>query len=240
MPPGRLYDYANTFVGQRISIIEGVAQVIVYGSASAVRAQIDPGMIANMGISAQEISNALQTSNQYQPLGQFDGDYASSTIYDNGAVINADSYDPLIMVYRNGAPVRLRDVATVIDSRQNDRSFRRYIDNNINQPSVTLAVQRQPGANAVEVAKNVQALLNDVKSQTSGGFGPYCALRSLNLYQGIYSRSAIHTGIGLYSSCVGDLPIHGQYQGDHYPLSRHAHGHYCDFCGDLPYWLYTR
>ncbi len=168
LTPGKLYDYANTFVGQRISIIEGVAQVLVYGSATAVRAQIDPAMLANMGISAQDISSALQTSNQYQPLGQFDGNYTSATIYDNGAVITADAYDPLIMVYRNGSPVRLRDIATVIESRQNDRSFRRYIDKDIDQPSVTLAVQRQPGANAVEVANNVQALLNDVKSQLPG------------------------------------------------------------------------
>ena len=168
MTLGQLYDYANTFVGQRISIIEGVAQVFVYGSPTAVRAQVDPGRLAYLGLTSADISNAMANSNQYQPLGQFDGDHGASTIYDNGAVLNADAYNPIIMAYQNGAPVRLEDVATVLDSLQNDRSYRKYINANVSQPAVTLAVQGQPGANAVEVADAVHALLDSIKSQLPG------------------------------------------------------------------------
>lgn len=168
MTLGELYEYANTFIGQRISIIEGVSQVIVYGSPSAVRAQIDPGLIASLGITSEDISAAIAGQNQYQPLGQFDGTFTSSTIYDNGGLLKAKDYNPLVVAYRNGSPVRLRDLGTALDSLQNDRSGRRYIDKNFDQPSVTLAIQRQPGANAVKVANNIRNLLADLEKQLPG------------------------------------------------------------------------
>lgn len=168
MRQGELYDYANTFVGQRISIIEGVAQVLVYGSPSAVRAQVDPGQLAYLGITQGNVADALNNGNQYQPLGQFDGDYTASTIYDNGALITANAYDPLIVAYKNGGPVRLQDIATTVDSLQQDRAMRRYIDRQVDQPSVTLAVQRQPGANAVKVADAVRELIASISSQLPG------------------------------------------------------------------------
>lgn len=163
MTLGKLYDYGNTFIGQRISIIDGVSQVSVYGSPFAVRAQVDPGFLASLGLTQKEIATAIQQGNQYQPLGQIDGTHKSSLIYDNGGLFNADAYDKLIVTYRNGSPVRLDDVSTVVNSLQNDRSMRRYLNKNTDQPSVTLAVQRQPGANAVKVAKAVRKLVNDLK-----------------------------------------------------------------------------
>ena len=168
MTLGELYDYANTFIGQRISIIEGVSQVTVYGSPSAVRAQIKPGLLASLGLTLQDLSISIANTNQYQPLGQFDGTYTASTIYDNGGVFKAPDYDPLIVAYRNGAPVRLKDVGVVLDSLQMDRSSRRFIDKTMNQPSVTLAVQRQPGANAVKVADAVRELISSLEKQLPG------------------------------------------------------------------------
>jgi len=168
MTRGEIYDYANTFIGQRISIIEGVAQVFVYGSPKAVRVQMDPGLTASLGLTQQAISAAIGNANQYLPLGQFDGLNSAAVIYDNGGLLTADSYLPLIAAYRNGAPVRLKDIGVVVESLQNDRASRRFITHEIDQPCVTLAVQREPGANTVMVAEAVRSLLNDVKGQLPG------------------------------------------------------------------------
>lgn len=163
MTQGELYDYANTVIGQRISIIEGVSQVQVFGSPFAVRAQLDPGMIARMGITQKEIATAMANENQYNPLGQLDGTFNSATIYDNGGLFNADEYGSVIVAYRDNAPVYLHHIGKVLNSLQNDRGVRRYIDKNVDQASVTLAVQRQPKANAVTVARDIHALLENLK-----------------------------------------------------------------------------
>lgn len=163
MTQGELYDYANTVMGQRISIIEGVSQVQVLGSPYAVRAQLDPGMIARMGITQQDVATALANENQYNPLGQLDGTYDAATIYDNGGLYNANQYDNTIVAYRNNAPVYLHHIGKVVDSLQNDRSVRRFIDKNIDQAMVTLAVLRQPSANAVNVARDIHELLEKLK-----------------------------------------------------------------------------
>lgn len=165
---GELYDYGNTFAGQRISILNGVAQVNVYGSPFAVRAQIDPGIAASMGITLQEIANAISDGNQYQPLGQLDGTHTAPLIYDNGGLYKAASYIPLIVVYRNGSPVALGDLGNVYDSTQNDRTFRRYIDSKIDETCVVLAVQGQPGANIVKVADSVRKILPEIEKQLPG------------------------------------------------------------------------
>lgn len=163
MTEGELYDYAYTVMGQRISIIEGVSQVQVYGSPPAVRAQLDPGMIARMGISQLDVATAIANQNQYNPLGQLDGIYTAATIYDNGGLLNADQYKSVIVSYRNNAPVYLRDIATVVSSLQNDRGTRHIVTRTLDQPAVTLAIQRQPGANSVTVANNIHQLLEDLK-----------------------------------------------------------------------------
>lgn len=162
---GEIYDYANTLIGQRISILEGVAQVSVYGSPRAVRIQVDPGFLASIGLTSEEISLAVAAGNQYQPLGQFDGETEAQLIYDNGALYQPPDYEDLIVTYRNGAPVRLKEVATVINGLKSDRSSRRYIHDGKDQPNVTLAIQRQAGANAIEVSDAIQKLLAELKPQ---------------------------------------------------------------------------
>lgn len=168
MTDGELYDYANTLIGQRISIIEGVSQVVVYGSPSAVRAQVDPGLVASLGLTMQDLAANVNLANQYQPLGQFDGTFSTQIVYDNGALLQADGYEPVIVAYRNGSPIRLEDLGKVVDSIQNDRGVRRFVDQKRNQPSVVLAVQRQPGANAVKVADAINALLSSIENQLPG------------------------------------------------------------------------
>lgn len=168
LTPGELYDYGNTLVGQRISVIDGVAQVSVYGSPSAVRAQVDPGKLAALNLTLDDLSTAIARGNQYQPLGQLDGSYTATTLYDNGGLYGASQYRPLIVAYKNGSPVRVGDLGTVVDSMQNDRSTRRYWEKGIDQPSVTLAILRQPGANTVKVANAIRKLLPTLESQLPG------------------------------------------------------------------------
>lgn len=168
MSKGELFDYATTFIGQRISIIEGVSQVIVYGFASAVRAQVDPGVLGSLGLTFQGVADSIFKGNQYQPLGQFDGHHIAEIIYDNGALLKAEDYDPLIVAYRNGAPIRLGSLGKVVDSVQVDRGDQRFIDEKLNQPAVILAVQQLPRANAVKVADAVRDLLANMKGQLPG------------------------------------------------------------------------
>lgn len=165
MTDGKLYDYANTFIGQRISIIDGVSEVVVFGYASAVRAQVDPAHVSSLGITLEDLATSIANQNQYQPLGQFDGTFVSSTIYDNGALYDAEEYGSVIVAYRNGAPVRLRDLGQVVDSVQNDRGEQRYVDETIDQPAIILAIQQQPSANAVKVANAIKELLADLEKQ---------------------------------------------------------------------------
>src|SRR5262249_37223630 len=115
-----------------------------------------------------EVASAISAGNQYQPLGQFDGTYTATTIYDTGGLTNAAAYQPLIVAYKNGSPVRLEDAGRVLDSLQNDRSNRRHLNKEIDQASVTLAVQRQPGANTVKVADAVRETIALLESQLPG------------------------------------------------------------------------
>lgn len=173
LPLRELYNYAYTLIGQRISILEGVSDVNVFGSPTAVRVQINPGQIASMGITAQEISVALNNSNQYKPLGQLDGNVIASPLYDNGGLKAASQYDNVIVSYKNGSPIYLKDIATTIDSIQKDRTTHFYVNKDIKQPSVTLAIQREPGANAIEVANNILSLIEQLKPQLPGSVELY-------------------------------------------------------------------
>lgn len=168
MAEGEIYDYGNTFIGQRISTLEGVAQVFIYGSPNAVRAQVDPGMLAYLDLTLQDLSLNIANQNQYQPLGQLDGAHTASIIYDTGALYKAQNYQPVIVAYRNGAPIRVENLGDVVNSLQNDRALRRYIDKEIDQPSITLAILGQPGANAVAVADQINNLLLTLSPQLPG------------------------------------------------------------------------
>lgn len=168
MTAGELYDYANTVIGQRISIINGVSDVLIYGSPLAVRAQVDAGLLSSLDLTLQDISTNINRGNQYQPLGQFDGTHSTLIMYDNGGLYQANQYDPLIVAYRNGAPVRVENLGKVVDSLRDDRAMRRYVDQHKNQPNVTLAIQKQPGANAIQVADAIRALLDNLKNQLPG------------------------------------------------------------------------
>ncbi|MGD8376418.1 MAG: efflux RND transporter permease subunit [Acidobacteriota bacterium] len=164
LPLWTLDEYGQTQMAQRISTISGVAQVFVYGSQKyAVRVQLDPRALASRGIGIDEVAGAIQTGNVNLPTGILFGEHKAFTVEADGQLTEAEAYLPLIVAYRDGAPVRLRDLGRVIDSVENDKTAAWYVDRENEQRSVVLAVQRQPGTNTVEVAGAVRALLPDFR-----------------------------------------------------------------------------
>jgi HAE1 family hydrophobic/amphiphilic exporter-1 len=161
LPLSEVDNYAENILAQRISMVTGVAQVNVYGSAKyAVRAQLDPTILASRGISINEVSAAINAHNVNMPSGTLWGPRQAYTVQATGQLTSAEAYRPLVVAYRNGAPVRLQELGRVIDSVQNDKSAAWYN----NKRSVTLAVQRQPGTNTVEVVDSIKALLPSFSS----------------------------------------------------------------------------
>ncbi|GHV53037.1 multidrug transporter [Deltaproteobacteria bacterium] len=155
-------EYGENFIGQRVSMIDGVAQVMVYGSQKyAVRVQVDPQALAAKGVGIDEVAAALASGNVNLPVGSMTGPYTEFTIQSSGKLMNAAAYMPLIVAWRNGAPVRLQEIATVIDSVENDRR-RNWFDG---VPGVTLAIQRQPGTNTVAVVDAIRTMLPILRAQ---------------------------------------------------------------------------
>lgn len=166
LPMSTVDYYAQTILSQRISTINGVAQVQVYGSQKyAVRIAMDPNKMSAWKIGIDEIQTAVENANVNLPTGALDGRYQSFTIQANGQLYNAEYYNPIIVAYRDGAPVRLRDIATVYDSVENDKVRAWFCTREKQQRSVVLAVMRQPGTNTVQVADSIKKLLPVLKAQ---------------------------------------------------------------------------
>ena len=162
LPISTVYEYADTFIAQRISMISGVAQVQVFGSQKfAVRARLDPRALASRKIGIDEVGNALSLGNVNLPTGTLQGDKQTFTIQATGQLYNAADYRPLIVAYRGGSPVRLDELGRVIDSVENDKSANWFN----NKRAVVLAIQRQPGTNTVEVVDSIKKLLPTFSSQ---------------------------------------------------------------------------
>ena len=156
LPLSLVNEYAETQLAQRLSTIPGVAQVQVYGSQKfAVRVQANPDQLASRGVGLDELQQALTQNNVNQPVGQLDGPRQTFAIKDSGQLSNAAAFRPLIVTWRNGAPVRLEDVATPIDSVENTRIASWHVD----QRAIVLAIQRQPGANTIETVDAIKATL---------------------------------------------------------------------------------
>jgi hydrophobic/amphiphilic exporter-1 (mainly G- bacteria), HAE1 family len=155
-------EYAETLIAQRISMVDGVSQVQVYGAMKyAVRAQLDPAALADRGIGIDELEAAIRNANPNTPTGSLYGKYSNLTLQTNAEPKNAADFRPLIVAYRNGAPVRLEQVANVIDSVENNRVASWFNG----RRSITMAVQRQPGTNTVAVVDAIRALMPQFRQQ---------------------------------------------------------------------------
>jgi HAE1 family hydrophobic/amphiphilic exporter-1 len=166
LPMSTLNEYGDTLMAQRISMVDGVAQVMVFGAQKyAVRVQVDPWEMASRGIGIDEVEAAIERANVNLPTGILYGPHRSFTVQASGQLLRAPDYRPLIVAYRGGAPVRLRELGQVIDSVENNKTFAWYCTPERQEPAIVLAVQRQPGTNTVEVAGAVKALLPTFRAQ---------------------------------------------------------------------------
>jgi HAE1 family hydrophobic/amphiphilic exporter-1 len=164
---GQLYDYANTQLGQRISILPGVSRVIVFGTKSALRIKADPSAMAARGISVDDLANAVRNGTSMTGAGQLDGPAGSSILRPQGQIDDRDAYGNLIITQKDGAPVFVHDVARVVDSVENERLTMRFWARGYSVPAgtVVVGVFRQAGANAVEVARGVREVLPAISSE---------------------------------------------------------------------------
>jgi HAE1 family hydrophobic/amphiphilic exporter-1 len=159
-------EYAETTLSQRISTVDGVALVQIYGSQKyAVRVKLDPRALAARGIGLDEVRTALNTNNVNLPAGTIDGADKSVTLQATGQLKSAEGFRNVIVTYRNGAPVRLGDLGEVVDSVQNDKSTSWVARDGKLVRGVQLFVQRQPGTNVIKVADGVKDLLPAFRAQ---------------------------------------------------------------------------
>jgi HAE1 family hydrophobic/amphiphilic exporter-1 len=162
LPLSAVDEYAQTILGQRISMVSGVAQVDVIGSQKfAVRVQLDPNQLAVRQIGVDDVVNAIQRGNVDLPVGTLNAPNRAYTIVSDSQLVNAAAYQPMVVAYRNGAPVRVQDIGKAIDSVENDRVGSWFNG----KRAVILGVQRQPGANVVDVVDAIKAILPGLRAQ---------------------------------------------------------------------------
>ncbi|MCL1889682.1 MAG: efflux RND transporter permease subunit, partial [Desulfovibrionaceae bacterium] len=155
-------EYAENFMAQRISMLQGVAQVSVYGSQKyAVRVEADPELMAAVNIGIDEVARAISSSNTNLPVGTLSGEHREYTLNSSGKLLKAEEFHPLIVAWRDGSPLRLREIAQVRDGVENDRRRNWYNG----KPSMLLAIQRQPGANTVAVVDRIREILPEMRAQ---------------------------------------------------------------------------
>jgi HAE1 family hydrophobic/amphiphilic exporter-1 len=166
MPAWTLDEWAETRIAQRISMVSGVAQVQVLGSEKfAVHIQADPHALAARQIGINEIETQLKNWNVNVPTGTIVGPHKAFTLQATGQLTNAEQYKSMIVAYRNGAPVRLDQLANVIDGVEDPRTGAWLYTADSTQRAITLGIQRQPGTNTIAVADAVKALLPQFRAE---------------------------------------------------------------------------
>jgi hydrophobe/amphiphile efflux-1 (HAE1) family protein len=199
-PLSEVNEWAETVLAQRISTVDGVAQVQVLGSQKyAVRVRLDPRALAARGIGIDEVRSALDSNNTNLPAGTLDGDHKSTTLIATGQLKSAEGFKKVIVSYRNGAAVRLADVADVSDSVENDKAASWFMNkvpaedsSSLGETadqnrSILLFVQRQPGTNTIKVVDGVKELLPAFRAQLPASI-------SLDIYsdRSLTIRESVH------------------------------------------------
>ena len=157
----RMYDYASSILQQKISQIDGVGQVNVGGGAlPAVRVEVNPTAVHNLGLSLADVRTTLAAANANRPKGQLSNDRYATSLFTTDQLLKADQYKPLIVAYHNGAAVRISDIATVLDSVEDVRTG--GLANG--EPAILLVIFRQPGANIIETVDRVKAAMPQLQA----------------------------------------------------------------------------
>jgi HAE1 family hydrophobic/amphiphilic exporter-1 len=166
LPLSSVNEYAETFLAQRIATISGVAQVQVFGQQKyAVRVQVDPKALASRGVGINEVQQAVSQANQNLATGTLYGKDRLFAIQATGQLFNAAAFDPVIVSYRNGSPIRLREVGKAVDGVQNNKLAAWFNG----KRGVILAIQRQPGTNTIEMVDRIKELLPTFRAEVPVG-----------------------------------------------------------------------
>jgi multidrug efflux pump len=166
IPLTKVEDLADTTLSQKISQLSGVGLVSISGGQKpAVRIRVNPTALASYGLSMEDLRTALNQTNVNQAKGNFDGIRQAYTIGANDQILTSAGYKPIIVAYKNGAPIRLQDVATVVDGAENARQAAWM--NTV--PAVIINIQRQPGANIIAVVDRIKALLPQLHASLPSG-----------------------------------------------------------------------
>jgi hydrophobic/amphiphilic exporter-1 (mainly G- bacteria), HAE1 family len=162
MPLSTVDEYAETYLAQRISTINGVAQVQVFGQQKyAVRIQVDPNALAARGVGINEVEQAVSQANVNLPTGTLYGRDRMFAVQATGQLQDAAAFRPVIVTYRNGSPIRLSELGNVFDSVQNDKVGAWFKG----KRGIVLAIQRQPGTNTIEVVDSIKRLLPTFRAE---------------------------------------------------------------------------
>jgi hydrophobic/amphiphilic exporter-1 (mainly G- bacteria), HAE1 family len=183
LPISTVDEYAETSIAQRISTINGVAEVTIDGATKyAVRVRVDPRALATRQIGMNEVQDQVSNGNVNAPVGAIYGHEQTLSLEATGELYHAADYAPLIVSYRNGAVVRLSDVAQVIDSVENERNADWYNG----KRAIGLSVYRQPGSNTVEVVDSIKAILPQLQAMLPPGISMVVRLdRSISIRQSV-------------------------------------------------------
>jgi len=166
LPLSTVDEYAETFLAQRISTISGVAQVQVFGQQKyAVRVQVDPNLLAARGVGINEVQQAVAQANVNLPTGTLYGKERLFAVQTSGQLYDAAAFRPVIVSYRNGAPVRVGELGRVVDGVQSDKVAAWYKD----RRGIVLAIFRQPGTNTIEVVDAVKQLMPTFRAEVPAG-----------------------------------------------------------------------
>jgi HAE1 family hydrophobic/amphiphilic exporter-1 len=166
LPLTTLDEYAETTIAQRISQVPGVAQVHAWGAAKfAVRVQVDPEKLASAQVGLNEVDQALQAWNVNVPTGTLHGPHYAFPIQATGQLFNAEGFRGITVAWRNGRPLRLDQVANVIDSVEDDKNASMYYDKAGERAAINLMVMKQPGANTIETNDAIKRLLPSLQAQ---------------------------------------------------------------------------
>jgi hydrophobe/amphiphile efflux-1 (HAE1) family protein len=161
LPLTEVSDYGNNVIAQQLSQVEGVAQVDIMGERKpAVRVQVDPGKLASLGLSLEDVRGVIASSTVNSPKGSLNGPKQTLSIYANDQILKAEPYNDLILAYRNGAPVRIRDVGRAVDGPEQLRSA--ALVNN--QRGVGLVIRKQAEANVIDTISRIKAMLPQLQA----------------------------------------------------------------------------
>lgn len=166
LPLPALDDFADTHIAQRLSMINGVAQVQIFGSQRyAVRVFLNPEALSKRGLGLDRVVSAIQNANSNLPSGVLQGSARDFTVKSSGKLERAENFNHLIVAYKDGMPIRLSDVGTAVDGIENAK-VKSWLND---EAAIILAVYRQPGSNTVEVVRNIRAIFPEIESKAPPG-----------------------------------------------------------------------